>query len=312
VKATILRLFAAAAILAVPLGAADAGRGAFGVGVLRRDGVIIPFAAWDGRRWSAPWPPPASDLTVPITLDAVPKGWWGPTPPLSEWQAWTAADTRTVRAAQPEWLDVHCQRQIGLRTDYVAGEPPPPRVVQPYPKDGLVVSPAQPIERIEIISPDAPETRALIPALLESFNKAERDLEEESGHPIPRRAREGIEPTIEAVYAIGGAASRVYYVESSRRYRQLGTSPDECDALAFGAGWFVRDTSSVRPVVATVGLLRCDRVGASYMLPLGVVRISNRLFWIAQFSGWDHERFVVLEVKPRRIDVMLNIWGGGC
>ena len=61
-----------------------------------------------------------------------------------------------------------------------------------------------------------------------------------------------------------------------------------------------------------VDLLRCNRYGASYMLPLGVVRIAGRLFWLAQFSGWDHERYAVLEIKPKKVEVMFSTWGGGC
>ena len=48
------------------------------------------------------------------------------------------------------------------------------------------------------------------------------------------------------------------------------------------------------------------------MLPLGVMRLGGRLFWIAQFSGWDHERFVVIEIKAKTVEVAVNVWGGGC
>jgi hypothetical protein len=299
------------AALVVSLSAADQPGGAFGIGVLRRDGAVIPFAAYDGKRWSSPWPAPQVDLTVPISLSAVPKKWWGPTRPLGEWQATTAAGLRPLRVTQPDWVDVFCVRQIGLRTDYRPEQPPPPRIEQPYPKDGLAVSPPQTIERVEILSPMAVDAQRLAGVLLESFNRAERTVEGQSGHPIARRAREGVEPTIEALYAFG-TTPRVYYVEATRRYRRLGQSADECEALAFGTGWFVRDEAGVRSLMMAVDLLACDRSGASYMLPLGVMRPGNRLFWIAQFSGWDHERFVIVEVKPKGVEVAANVWGGGC
>src|SRR4029077_16551226 len=88
---------------------------AFGIGVLRRDSVVVPFASFDGKRWSSPWPPPNLELTVPIDLRAVPSRWWGPTRALESWQAWTAASPLTLRVVQPDWVDVHCVRQIGLR-----------------------------------------------------------------------------------------------------------------------------------------------------------------------------------------------------
>jgi hypothetical protein len=299
------------AALVVSLSAADQPSGAFGIGVLRRDGAVIPFAAYNGKRWSSPWPAPQLDLTIPITLSAVPTKWWGPTRPLENWQATTAVGLRALRVTQPDWVDVFCVRQIGLRTDYRPEEPAPPPIAQPYPKDGLAVSPPQAVERVEIVLPMANETQSLAPALLESFNRAERTVEGQAGHPIARRAREGVDPTIEAVYAFG-TTPRVYYVEATRRYRRLGQSADECEALAFGTGWFVRDAAGVRSLTMAVDLLGCDRVGASYMLPLGVMRLANRLFWIAQFSGWDHERYVIVEVKPKGVELAANVWGGGC
>jgi hypothetical protein len=104
----------------------------------------------------------------------------------------------------------------------------------------------------------------------------------------------------------------VYYVEASRRYRELGQLAGDCAAVAFGTGWFVREGLSVRSLLTQVDLLRCDRAGASYMLPLGVIREGGRLFWLAQFSGWDHERFVVAEVKPKTVEAAVSVWGGGC
>ena len=308
--AKIVRLLSVLVLFGTVVGAADSSR-VFTVGVLRRDSLIIPFATFDGKHWSKHWPLPNLELLVPVSTRDVPARWWGPAGPLERWQAWTSAVPQDVRVVQPDWIDVHCSRQVGLRTDYRSTLPVPPRKEQPYPKDGLAVSPATPIERIEIVNVESPEARALMPALTEAFNKSERLLEEQSGHPIARRAREGVEPTIEAVYAVG-AAPRVYYVEASRPYRMLGQTPDECEALGFGTGWFVRDASAIQPLRMVVDLLRCDRLGASYMLPLGALRLGDQLFWVAQFSGWDHERYVVLEVKRKSIDVALSMWGGGC
>jgi hypothetical protein len=314
---TVLAGVAAFACVAA-LGAAEPRRGAFGVGALRRDGVVIPFAAFDGKNWSSPWPSPAADVTVPINVRGVPSRWWGPTSALEAWQAWldkpgtSALEARALRVVQPDWVDVYCRRQVGLRTDYRAERPLPPRTEQPFPKDGLVTSPPQPVDRIEITPVDSTDARGLIPALRGAFNDAERTLEQKFTHPISRSSREGVDPTIEAVYAFGDNP-RVYYVEATRSYRKLPQQPGECTAIGFGTGWFVRDGTGVRMLTMAVDLVNCgDRYGASYMLPLGVMRLNDRLYWIAQFSGWDHERFVVLEITPKSVDVMVSAWGGSC
>jgi hypothetical protein len=48
------------------------------------------------------------------------------------------------------------------------------------------------------------------------------------------------------------------------------------------------------------------------MWPLGAIRVADKLFWLAQFSGWNHERYVVVEVKPKAVEAVLSVWGGSC
>jgi hypothetical protein len=301
--------------LLATIGAADPARPVFGVGVLRRDGVIIPMGAFDGRKWVATWPAPTrTDLTVPINVLSVPKRWWGPTPALETWQASTKTGARSVTVVQPDWVDVHCVRQIGLRTDYRSETPLPPPTAQPYPKDGLAVSPPQAVTRIDVLEPTSLEAQSLQRALTEAFNRAEREVEDRFGHPVSRRAREGVAPALEAVYAVGDRP-RVYYVEAFRSYRLLGQRPGECTGVGFGTGWFARQGDSFEALEMAVDVLSCNRYGASYMLPLGAIRVADRLFWLAQFSGWDHERFAVIEIKAnsrKAIEAILNVWGGGC
>ena len=298
------------AALSAALGAAPS-PGAFTLGVLRRDSIIIPFATFDGKRWAANWPLPEVDLTVPIALRDVPSKWWGATGPLERWQVWTGGEPQAVRVVQPDWADVHCSRQIGLRTDYRSSATVPPRTEQPYPKDGLAVAPPQPVEPIVSVPLESGEARALLPEVLDGFNKAERAVERRNGHPVSRRAREGRLPDVEAIYAVG-EHPRVYYVESSRRYRKLGQAPDQCAATAFGTAFLARDGDHARTLEVNVDLLGCDRAYASYMLPLGVLRVGNRSFWVVQFSGWDHERYVVIEIKPQTAEAALSTWGGSC
>jgi hypothetical protein len=293
------------------LAAAETPPGAFGVGVLRRDGVIIPFATFDGRRWRNDWPAPQMQLVVPVSLASVPKRWWGPAGPLETWQAWVDANERAIHVTQPDWVGVHCARHLALRTDYATTGVIPPVGEQPYPKDGVAVSPPQRIERIERLPPAAIELHPLAPVLLDAFNVAERETASRTNHPMPRRVRDQVTPAIEAAYAFGDSP-RFYYVEAMRMYRVLGQAPDECVASALGTGWFVRESEKFRSLVTAVDVLPCNGFGASYMLPLGVMRTAGRLFWLAQFSGAEHERYAVLELTPKKVEVMVSTWGGGC
>ena len=55
----------AVTVTAVAVAAAPSGP-KFSLGVVRRDGLLVPFATFDGRGWSVPWPD--SDLNVPLPI----------------------------------------------------------------------------------------------------------------------------------------------------------------------------------------------------------------------------------------------------
>src|SRR5689334_2964035 len=62
----------------------------FTLGVMRGDGVMLPFAAYNGSRWSTPWPSGiGAGVTqeLPANLEAVPDDWWGSRIP-AHWQLW--------------------------------------------------------------------------------------------------------------------------------------------------------------------------------------------------------------------------------
>ena len=61
-----------------------------------------------------------------------------------------------------------------------------------------------------------------------------------------------------------------------------------------------------------VSVVPCDRDTLSYMLPLGVMSTSHGLYWIAQWSGWDHETYDILEIGERSIAPVLTVSGGSC
>jgi hypothetical protein len=304
-------LSAAVVVALGALAAAASDHDAFSLAVLRRDGAAIPFATFDGRRWRNDWPPPQVDLTVPINVGSVPKSWWGPVGPHGAWDLWRSGSSVPLRVIQPDWVKVHCARRIALQTDYHAdASVTPPDTQQPYPKDGVAVYPPHKIEPIEVVVSTSEQARDVMPVVLDAFNRAERETASRYSHPVVRKTREAVEPEIERMYVFGESPQYIY-IEAGRSYKDT-RSPDGCTAFALGTGWFAREGGTVKPLLMTVDVLQCDRVGGSYMLPLGVVRAQNHTFWIAQFSGWNHERYAVIELKPKMVELRLSTWGGGC
>ena len=211
---------------------------------MRRDGLLVPFATFDTRRWTSTWPAPQFQLEIPINLQSVPKIWWGGMGPLSEWQLWLpgSAMPRTVRVSQPDWVPTHCLRQIALKSDYRSDRPVTPLTEQPYPKDGLAVAPPQALEPIEVVPAGGAAAETLAGGLREKFNEAELEVDRRFGHPISRKAREPQAPVIEALYAFG-ERPRTFYIEASRSYS--GSGEKQC-RIAFATGWFIRDGESMK------------------------------------------------------------------
>src|SRR5436190_19562206 len=97
-----IRLGAVLLLASLAVAAAwGAERDKFSLAVLRRDGVMIPFASFDGRAWSLQWP--ASDVSVPLPIARgdIPKKWWGPPGPDVPWTARPAGgETRPLVLGQ--------------------------------------------------------------------------------------------------------------------------------------------------------------------------------------------------------------------
>jgi hypothetical protein len=116
--------------------ASGAGKEAFGLAVLRRDGMLIPFASFDGKKWSVDWPASDTGVPLPIGMDDVPRRWWGAPGPGASWTAWILdGPARPLRLLKPAHIPVFCGGRLALATDYRGGafDPREPTV----PKDSL-------------------------------------------------------------------------------------------------------------------------------------------------------------------------------
>jgi hypothetical protein len=290
----------------------------FAVGVLRADGGLIPIGTYTGSRWRVTWPSQEiAELEIPITIESVPREWWGKPGRTDVWHLWIDGRAAgTVRMLHPSVLPVLCSPRIALSTDYQSRDPVPPPAVQPYPKVGVAVSSSIPIGGVEVLTASSPEWTAIGPALKDKFDDAEDVLAskwtlEHDPHPIDGNERHSTPVTIETMYATGTAGDRVYFVEASRKYDHSSGNRPLC-AVAFGGGYFRRDGDRFKPLGMDMRVVPCSRRGLVYMLPLGTIRLGSNLFWIAQFSNWDFEQYEIIEFKRTRVDVAASTFGGRC
>ena len=285
--------------------------------VLRRDGVIFPFASFRGTLWSAPWPGDLREVEIPINLQAVPERWWGGSEP-GAWQAWLGdGASRPLQMVGPTQFRVHCAARLGIRTDYKAAEPVPLLPANPFPKDGLAATAGVKVEPIEIVPQSGEGWGALAVSLLKEFDSVE-DVEVTAvqmrggwKHPVPRAKRRGLPVRIESWYRInldGGVT--VSYIEGVRSY-PARPEDDGCGLETLFSGWVHQRKDRSEPKVAlSARITYCDRVNATYMLPLGRIRVDNRTYWVAQLSGHESEWYAVAELSRDRAKVVVEYFAG--
>jgi hypothetical protein len=324
------RLLAAAA-LAVSLTAGVFGfqrpgaDGPLTLGVLREDGILLPFAAFDGRRWSTPWPGAiggrgGGPRELPATLDAVPSGWWGRRVP-SQWRLWPrdGQAASPLRLLGPAMTLVGEARRLGLRTDYRSPAAPlVPPFELPYPKAGLAVGGDATVEPIASVSRHVREFQQLGERLRQAIDQAEkRAIDLIAGrtgwrHPFDAKARALAVPEIEAWYtsALAQPDAAASYIEAVKKYPEL---PEDrgCGLESVITGWVHQSSRDqrLRPELTAV-ISYCDRARASYMLPLGKLRLADRTYWVYQMSGQDHEWYAVAELTPGRARLQAEYFAG--
>jgi hypothetical protein len=314
-----VRLKAAAAILALqPILLLAGDSASFTLAVLRRDGVLVPFAAYHLGTWAAPWPVPGKAPIVPITLADVPSNWWWKTPPTATWSLWPVEGSavRPLRASAPIQYLAQCLPGVGFRTDYSTDRPIPPPIERPYPKEGVAVSGPIKIDRIEILDKRAPEWDDLTQRIRQPFAYEERNAVSDFSrwrHPLSHSERESRPVTIESLYrARVPEAGEIYYVEASRSYDDP-RQKDGCGVVTFVAGW-IRPWKPDRQVFDLSAVVTyCDRADVEFVLPFGLLRLDRRPpAWIVQVSSWDYERYLIVETGPDRNKILVNAFGGRC
>ena len=280
----------------------------FVVGVLRRDGDVIPFTSFDGKDWDAAWPGGLRGIELPISLDVVPSKWWGKAAAPGEMTIWSnGVRTGTLRLERPAVLPVACTSRLAVKSNYRPAEMAPPPFVQPYPKDGLVVSGTPRIGAVEDVT--ASEQRAkLAVSLLDPVDVAEQKAVNEFtqwDHPVKRAARRKVLVEVEAVYRapMEEEGWTAYWVEAVKKY---APAPEDrgCGLVTSASGWVViGPTKEWTRVVAQITY--CDRKGVSFFLPLGLIHANGHVYWVSQSSGYDHEFYNV--TRPTSKDIRYEV-----
>jgi hypothetical protein len=294
---------------------------AFTLGVLRRDGIIIPFAAWDGSRFVNRWPAPGRREDIPITVAGSPKSWWLNDRPVSYWTAWPLrGDSQIVYVKNPINLTVECQPQIGLQTDYKSVELPALSGMQPHPKDGLATAGDILAERLDILDAKSAEWLRVSADVAARIVQAETKLiGSDRSSPFIHEAERQKRPfTLEVLFRSPGPrpGTTLLYFEGIKRYGRTADSLRPYivvpEPLTYAVGWIVLDPQAPPRISETVTLSDTKREGLLYTMGLGAFRVDGNLHWAVQRSGWGFERFDIVEVAEPEVKTAFSTAGGSC
>ena len=290
------------------------------LGVLRHDALLLPFAAFDGRRWSTPWPDGiggSATPDLPVSLASVPAKWWGGEEP-GAWNLWPRGAEAATRIAltSPVMLRVGSTRQLGFRTDQRPVLPPVPPFEMPFPKIGIAIAGDAPLAAVASVSSLAPRSKTFTAALQAELDKAEDRaigaLTNRWNHPFKRDARAKVQPELEAWYTTRLADSPVSlsYVEVVKKYPLL-PDDDGCGLETFVSGWVLHEEALQKPRARLKAVITyCDRRSVSYMLPFGQLQLAGRTHWVVQMSGRDHEWYAVIEGRPDEVKYVAEYQAG--
>lgn len=310
-------MFLLAPALPAPAPPAAEGETSFVLGMLRRDGVVFPFAAFDGKNWDSPWPTDLRSADLPISLTDVPSKWWGKAGLPSRMTVWSDGAARgTVALDRPVIVMAACSRRMAVRTDYRSTEVLPHPAERPYPKDGLVISGDQRIDAVETVPRTSKEWPATAVALIDPMDRAEQravDQFTDWEHPVKRSERRKVPVEVEALYRapMDTQGWAVYHVEAVKRYPP-GKDDEGCGLMTSVSGWLALGAKGKMWTQLSARITYCDRKGVAYFLPFGIMHLRGRTYWIFQTSGYDVEQYFVVRPTSTLVEFETGYTAGSC
>lgn len=296
------------------------------VGILREDGVLIPFARFNGSRWSVSWGPGSNDVTSRTaqgTPAQIPPIWWGGSPAQNDWRLIVdGGQPATVRALGAIRYENHCTGGIGLKTDYISHVTIEPNSY-PLPYAGIVVStdglaaPGVIASAVLDLHPGAPDYDFVVRQLPSLLARREPRLWADYDTRY-RPDLSGPLPPPEYVTVLAGtlADGRRLIHFSAIRYLLKGLDGKAIEAATKINGWFVRATDATEPALldARVSISDVDgKGGDGELLPaFASVSVGRRHFWIGTVGGYESESYVVIEVTSGKPAIVTAFEAGGC
>jgi hypothetical protein len=283
----------------------------FAVAIVRPDGAIVPFAAYDDGRWERAWPEADNAIERAGTIDGTQSIWRkrGERVPR-DWTVWPASGAPSIQARVNgiEVADAHCGGQLALKTTLR-----PTKAEHPA-KYGVAVDSSIPVDAIEEVHESNSVWKSAEQVVLSNFSKLEaaKAQTERSGE-LPRETPQPI-ARMTALYREAKSPGSPLYFVAEKKYRTPSSPQDaSCERITVMTGWLVATADGGLTLRdAKVFLSDCDEKDVRTALPLAAVHIAKQVFWVLQEHGYEDETYVIAEIGSTGVRYRLEVNGGGC
>ena len=276
------------------------------LGLLRVDGIALPFARYSEGAWSRlPFD------SIPAAFDVIAESWYL-LPSRSPAQPMQRLVSGPLVYFDPSNSDSWYEAW-GQVTDYA-----PRSISSGYPaaRVGVLLSDsvsATPMRRIEV----APLQQRIVRLLRPAFRRLEpletaRALREHSGvlptrHPTSDTDRAKTAIQVRQLWRSEGTASgaRVLYVVAEKRYPVEGRD-FECDAVSLLHGWIVEREERLELITPELILSNGTEMEDRTAEPFALLTIGERDFLIVEWSLYEGTERDVLELSASGVASVLG------
>jgi hypothetical protein len=304
-------------VAAAPSGQSSGAIDRFELGIVHRDGALVPFAAYDRGRWTRAWPDANESAgTSYDAIGSVPSVWRTRGAPVPDrWRVWPLGGEAPIDAGVTALTSVptHCITQVALQTTVPRQDVPPN--VAPVRLLGLAVHGAARVGRIARVAEQSDTWRQVERIVLAAFDRLERaqaarepSIPTIVEQPSPR-------PRLAAVYRGDTFLPSAIHFVARKQYRAPRYQTDRsCAGLTTLTGWLLATRAgSFRMVGTKVFLTNCDEKGGGMLDPLGQISGgTDRTFWVTRELYYEGEAYVVFAVTPTAVTRVIASYGGGC
>jgi hypothetical protein len=282
----------------------------FALAIVRLDGRIVPFAAYESGRWERAWPEADEATEGTPTVDGTPSIWRkrGAHVPVI-WHVWPSSggDRIDAHVKGAEIVDAHCTRQVALTTELAEAK-----------EDGVVnisiaVDSNLPLSRVEEVRRSASSWRDAEQTVVASFSRLEA-AKADVDYPQLRAETPTPTPELTKLYREANSARSPMYFVSEKKYRTpFSTQEPGCTVVTVMTGWLTPTAAgSLTLLDPRVFVTDCDRKEARTAFPLAAVHVQDRLFWVLQERGYEDETYVIVDIRRADVRHVIDANGGGC